>query len=408
MWSFKAGTRPNTITVYDRGGMLYARAWDGTLRGGKGNYKRLTLGHNDRQRAKRYATEEAAKLQNGKADILRHRISLALVFAEYLQHRTPKKVVSEQKADKRRAEMWMRILGSVDPHCIMQRKWVEFIDARSSGAIDARGNRVAEKDSKPVRARTVEEDCDYLRQVLNWAAKWTLENGQYLMSHNPVRGFEMPHEANPNRPLASYDRYEALRAVSDNHMMEDRQNRKGKRSKRRSYLSELLDVAQGTGRRISAICQLRFQDLRLERTSKAPHGAIVWPAETDKMGRETTAPLTPGVRAALDRVIAVRPGIGSVPLFPSARDAKMPISRYLADAWLREGEKLADLEPLKGSLWHAYRRAWVTCRKHLPDADVAAAGGWKTVATLKLYQQPDDATMLRVVLGGGQLREAKA
>ncbi len=51
-----------------------------------------------------------------------------------------------------------------------------------------------------------------------------------------------------------------------------------------------------------------------------------------------------------------------------------------------------------GSLWHAYRRKWATERKHLPDVDVAAAGGWTDTATLKLaYQQADEATMYRVV-----------
>ncbi|NIR01676.1 MAG: hypothetical protein GTN78_16000 [Gemmatimonadales bacterium] len=55
----------------------------------------------------------------------------------------------------------------------------------------------------------------------------------------------------------------------------------------------------------------------------------------------------------------------------------------------------------EGSLWHAYRRAWATSRKHLPDADVAAAGGWKATETLRrCYQRPDDETILSVVLGG--------
>lgn len=55
----------------------------------------------------------------------------------------------------------------------------------------------------------------------------------------------------------------------------------------------------------------------------------------------------------------------------------------------------------RGSLWHACRRKWATERKHLPDVDVAAAGGWKTVQTLKsAYQHADGDTMLRVVLGG--------
>ena len=66
------------------------------------------------------------------------------------------------------------------------------------------------------------------------------------------------------------------------------------------------------------------------------------------------------------------------------------------------------LEKLNGSLWHAYRRRWATARKHLPDADVAAAGGWANPNTLRLvYQQADADTMLRVVLEPDELREAK-
>ena len=84
------------------------------------------------------------------------------------------------------------------------------------------------------------------------------------------------------------------------------------------------------------------------------------------------------------------------------------LARHLDDKWLREAEQLAGLEPLKGSLWHAYRRKWATERKHLPDVDVAAAGGWKSLQALKAsYQQADPATMLSVVLGAGELREAR-
>ncbi len=47
-----------------------------------------------------------------------------------------------------------------------------------------------------------------------------------------------------------------------------------------------------------------------------------------------------------------------------------------------------------------------TERKHLPDVDVAAAGGWKDTESLrKCYQQTDEATMLEVVLSAGELRE---
>jgi hypothetical protein len=69
---------------------------------------------------------------------------------------------------------------------------------------------------------------------------------------------------------------------------------------------------------------------------------------------------------------------------------------------------MAGLESQQGSLWHAYRRKWATERKHLPDTDVAAAGGWKNTVSLKTaYQQADQETMLQVVLGAGELREVR-
>ncbi len=223
------------------------------------------------------------------------------------------------------------------------------------------------------------------------------------MRENPVRGYEIPTEKNPMRPVASQDRYEVTRTVSDQHAMEIRWN--GKRETQRSYLSELLDIVNGTGRRISAACQLRYEDLRL---SDGPFGSIRWPADTDKEGVELVIPISPEVRRVIDGILRERPGIGSAPLFPSPADPTVPVSRHMADKWLRRGEKLAGLEPLKGSLWHAYRRKWATERKHMPGADVAAAGGWKNELTLKTaYQQADSETILKVVLEAGELREAR-
>lgn len=76
--------------------------------------------------------------------------------------------------------------------------------------------------------------------------------------------------------------------------------------------------------------------------------------------------------------------------------------------YLRRAKKLAKLQPLEGSIWHAYRRKWATSRKHLPDVDVAAAGGWSDTRALKLaYQQVDEATLLCVVTEALELREAR-
>lgn len=410
LWSYSAGEKGWTVTVFERapGSQLYARAYDPTLAGGRGGYRWKALGHRDRERAESYACEQAAKLRQGLAEVQSARVTVARLFAAYAAYRTPQKVPSEQAVDKRRTELWTRVLGAQrDPHRITLQDWEEFIAARSTGAIDSYGNPVPPEKRRPVRARSVEGDCLWLKWVCNWGASWQDRQGRRLLRENPVRGFKAPSEKNVRRPVASDDRYEATRAVSDQVIMEIRWD--GHRRTQRSYLSELLDLANGTGRRISAICALRYDDLRLTPTPGAPYGAIRWPGETDKEGREWSAPISAGVRAALERVLRERPGIGGAYLFPSPIDPEQPIGKDLARAWLVQAEELAKLPKLRGGTWHPYRRKWATARKELPLHDVAQAGGWKSVETLvRCYQQPDEATMLRVVLGGAELRERKA
>jgi integrase len=170
-----------------------------------------------------------------------------------------------------------------------------------------------------------------------------------------------------------------------------------------------LDLAHGAGRRISAICQLRYQDLILEARPAAPHGLIQWPSETDKEGRDWPMPMSKKVRAVIDRIMRERPGIGAAYLFPSPIDPTRPIDRHVAAGWLEKAEKLAQVPKQKGGLWHPYRRGWATARKGLPLTDVAQAGGWASEETLvKCYQQPDEATILCVVEYDGELREVKA
>lgn len=113
--------------------------------------------------------------------------------------------------------------------------------------------------------------------------------------------------------------------------------------------------------------------------------------------------------AAIDRVLARRPGIGKAYLFPSPRRPDQPVSKDLASAWLEHAEALAQVPKQEGSLWHAYRRKWATELKHLPDVDVAQAGGWSDLSSLKTaYQHADDATLYRVVSQPAELREAHA
>jgi integrase len=49
-----------------------------------------------------------------------------------------------------------------------------------------------------------------------------------------------------------------------------------------------FEIVVGTGRRISAVCSLRMEDLELDPTERTPWGAIVWPEDTDKMAKRVS------------------------------------------------------------------------------------------------------------------------
>ncbi|MEZ4424954.1 MAG: site-specific integrase [Gemmatimonadota bacterium] len=323
-------------------------------------------------------------------------LPLQRLLALYLRHASPSKGAPARAEDARRAELWARVLGPERTVATLSRRdWDSFVEARGSGAVGPRGQPVVPGARRAVRPRTVQADCFWLNGVLRWASTWRDEAGERLLEENPLAGLKAPRERNPRRPTAQAERYRRIRAVSDQIPMEIRW--RGRRECARSHLSEILDLAHHTGRRLSAICALTYEDLR---PGVGPHGSIRWPAATDKGRREMVVPLSPGARAAVERVLRERPGSGPRPLFPSPTDRLRPVSRHLADDWLRRAERRAGVEPQPGSLWHAYRRGWATARKALPDVDVAAAGGWKDAYTLKtVYQQPDAEGMLRAVLG---------
>jgi len=225
-----------------------------------------------------------------------------------------------------------------------------------------------------------------------------------LLAANPVRGFETPTEENPRRPVASTDRLEAVLKAAETLEMELRWG--GKARRQRAYLADILTLAAKTGRRITAILSLKWQDVLWD---QGPHGSIRWQAAADKQGREWVAPLSPESRSVLDRMKAERPGVGAALLFPSPTNPDSPVTYERARTWLLRAEELAEVSKQEGGSFHPYRRAWATARKHLPLVDVAAAGGWRSTAVLlRHYQQPDDETLLRVVLGGGALRERHA
>jgi integrase len=119
----------------------------------------------------------------------------------------------------------------------------------------------------------------------------------------------------------------------------------------------------------------------------------------NKIDNDHVVPMNRLAYESLTTVARQRPGIGEAWIFPSDSDESKPVDRHLASRWLRRAEKLANVEHSKGRGWHSFRRAWASARKHLPDVDVAAAGGWKDTATMKrCYQHADAVGVLRAVI----------
>jgi integrase len=280
--------------------------------------------------------------------------------------------------------------------------------SRTRMRFDGRGRHVKDAAKRrPIRRRTVEKDLRHLQAVLSWGTRWQDREGRYLLRENVTRGYAIPKEQNPRRPVQTEDRHRALLAVADQVTFET--VGRGRRERVRSYLPELLVLANETGRRLSSLLKLTYEDLDLERRGAAPQGLITWRADNDKKGVAwKDVPITATARAALDRVIRDRPGIGAAPLFPSPRDRSRPMDRHLADRWMRQAERLAEIPHQQGGLWHAYRRKAATELKHAPDKDVMQLLGWKDLRSLKdAYQQADSETMLVALETRRQLREAR-
>lgn len=264
--------------------------------------------------------------------------------------------------------------------------------ARLSGLPLGGGRKLA-----PCRERSVEADLVVLWQMLRWATTRKLASGAPWLTAHPLAGVPRHREANPRRPVATWERFTAtLKAI---HALRERAQTERERF-RWAKVELALVLAEATGRRLGSIRGLQWADFDREA------GTIRWRAEHDKKGRDSLIPYPPDL---FERVWALRRFLGAAQgwCFPADTDPTRQMDRHLFDKWLTVAEQEAGLLKLEGGLWHPYRRKWATERKSLPIPDVAAAGGWTDVETLlRCYQQPERETLLRVTAEERKLKEA--
>lgn len=346
----------------------------------------LSLKHADLASAKHAAKKRSATLlaQRGAAGEKSPR--MAKLFEMYELAVTPTKSKAQQREDKRRIKLWTYWLGpESDPMKLTGDKLKAFERARRAGTVACPGLKL-----KAARSKAIREDLVFLRAVFNWAAGMGSGN---LLSRNPMAGYKLPHEVNPRRPLLYHEDYLALTA---------------KAPEIDPLLAPFLTLVETLGWRVSAICSLRVSDIDVETTATRPYGRLLKRAETDKVGVCRWTIIGPETKAALTTVSAGK--IGDAWLFPATGGTRKapggPWTRHWARKLLLEAWGLTEVPKERQVAFHAFRRAWVSARRHLPRTLVAEQGAWLSPRTLDIYDVPDEAGLLSVAVEPAKVRRA--
>lgn len=373
-----------------RGGTFYRAVWVP----GRGRDV-ASLGTEDRDEAERHGRALLAALLEGTPMVEQSVVTLEALWDRYRREAPTfaacTKTTRQDAAG--RADVLLGFFGTeFEVATLTEHDVRRYEAARRPGGIAGRSGR----KTRLVRARTVDADLVLLNTMLRWATTVREPNGERWLKENPLAGIRRPREPNPQRPIATWERFvktrEAMRALAEDATTE------GERE-RWIEMELALVLAEGTGRRLSAIRQLRWDDIDLE------HGSIRWRAEADKKRRENVVPMPSRLGGQILR-FPMQVGTSTGWIFARESDGAEPMDRHLFDKWLAVAERRAKLPKLQGGLWHPYRRKWATERKHLPLKDVAAAGGWQDVETLlECYQQPDHDTLQTVTDGAKTLHD---
>lgn len=341
-------------------------------------YNRKCLDVRDRGEAERLGRELLAKLSSqATAAPISRRLTLGELWRRYQQGRqafhSNSVRVRAEAAGKARA-LLAHFGADCDVRDLTADDQTAYVTARRAGGI--RLGPGEEDVTQRVRARVVEADLALLHRMLRWATTVRVD-GERLLDVNPLMGVRKVREANPRRPVATWERFEATRRAMQQLASEATTDAGRQRWIRAEFA---LVLAEATGRRAGSIRQPRWEDCDPERHE------ILWRTEADKRGCEWRVPMPTRLVDDVRRFQHALAAVGGW-VFPSEQNPAQPMDRHAFRAWLEQAEAKAGLPKLSGGLWHPYRRKWATERKGLPLPDVAAAGGWKDVTTLMTCYQ---------------------
>src|SRR3989441_9433334 len=305
-WSRTVGTRRgNRIRIYQRAasGNLQMAVWDPERK----QYRQLSLGHTDRERATREAAEMVRLRDAGEWTDPRS-LTLGILVARYLAENTHArdgslKTEHYRRGCERYAQYLIGWFGADTPVIeLTPERMASYAAARRNGQINGR----------PVGATAVHQDIKLLKSMMKWATG-VYNNGRPLLDRNPLTGFAVPKTRNPIRPLIDAETVEKLMAVADRVS---------------ALLPLLITLMDSTGRRLSSVLGLRWDDFDFEKRT------ITWRAELDKKRRTWVVPMPKLAEQALLSFRAAHPAIGTALAFAMDRAPMTPVNRHLASDWL--------------------------------------------------------------------------
>src|SRR5438128_4218363 len=256
-WSRTVGTRRgNRIRIYQRAatGNLQMAVWNPE----KKQYRQVSLGHTDRERATREAAE-IVRLRDAGEWVDSRSLKLGILSARYLAENTHArdgslKTEHYRRGCERYASYLIGWFGADTPV-------IELTPERMAGYAAARRN--GQINGRPVGATAVHQDIKLLKSMMKWATGVYI-NGRPLLDRNPLTGFAVPKTRNPPRPLVHDETVETLMAMADRVT---------------PLLPLLITLMDSTGRRLSSVLGLRWDDFDFDKRT------ITWRAELDKKRR---------------------------------------------------------------------------------------------------------------------------
>ena len=395
-WSYVSGERGrNWVRTFEKtkGGILFIEWYEEVWGQAESVRKRASLGHRDRDEAKKTADELAAAFAKGEeAGTAAHPPGDPTIHGLidlYLGKETPYKSTGKQGHDRRAGAMFKAFFAKGRRASTLNLgDWTGFIRGRRERRIGPpdtvrKAIRAREKGDPlpPIGDRQIEYDLRFLWAILNWATKTGDHDGNVLLVQNPLRQFvtsrDWPREKNPERPSLLEAQAQAILEASRDIDWRFR---------------VAFVLAHETGHRIGSIRTLRWSDIDKER------GWMRWREETDKVDWEHHTPLTAEAIQALGTAEAHRADGKDGWVLPSPSDLERSCSRNIMRDWWNLAQERAGLGDVPRLGWHSLRRKFANDLRHVPLKDLASLGGWKDTQTLlKCYLKEDEQAMVKAL-----------